>query len=295
MKIGLHDADKTKFPNLALMKLATWHINQGDEIEFYNRFSKYNVIYSSKVFTFTKDEYPLPDSAFCGGVGHEDNIAKQEVLRDSVEHSIPFYPLYNLDYSVGFLTRGCPNKCSWCVVPSKEGEIRKHADIEEFLAHKEVVLMDNNVLAHSHGIDQIDKMAKLGIKVDFNQGLDARLIDGSIARRLAKLKWRAPLRMACDSMSQMKHIHKAVQLLRYNNCTPTRFFVYVLVKDIDDALERVKFIKGLGLDPFAQPYRDFKENIEPSNVQKAFARWVNHKAIFKTVTWEEYKIKKGLN
>src|SRR5574344_2144329 len=77
--------------------------------------------------------------------------------------------VFTFTSAYGFLTRGCPNKCSWCVVPSKEGNIQPYADIEEFLqGKKEAVLMDNNVLAHEHGLQQIEKIIRLGIKVDFN-------------------------------------------------------------------------------------------------------------------------------
>lgn len=78
-------------------------------------------------------------------------------LADVIEHQCPDYSLYGINYSMGFLTRGCPRECKWCVVPEKEGDIVAHADIDEFARHKEVVLMDNNVLAHDHGLYQIEK------------------------------------------------------------------------------------------------------------------------------------------
>lgn len=81
-------------------------------------------------------------------------------------------------------------------------------------------------------------------------------------------------------------------MLRENGCTPRQYFCYVLVKDVEDALERVEFLRSLKVDPFAQPYRDYNNNIEPTKEQKAFARWVNRKQIFKSCTWEEYKNRK---
>lgn len=290
IRVALHDSDNTLFPNLALMKLSAWHKAQGDHVEWYDPTSRYDKIYSSKVFTFTPEQ-PMPPETIKGGTGYRENA----VLSDAVEHTMPDYGLYWSGFSQGFLTRGCPNKCGWCVVPSKEGGIRPHADIEEFLSHDEVVLMDNNVLASDHGVDQIAKMARLGVKVDFNQGLDARYIDDGVARRLAALKWYKPLRLACDQKAQMRTVQQAVERLRYYNCTPTRFFVYVLVKDIEDALERVKFLKGLGVDPYVQPYRDFRSNTEPTREQKRFTRWVNNKFVFKKTTWEEYGKRKPQN
>ena len=285
MKIALHDADGGIYPNLALMKLSAWHKFQGDDVAFFEPLTyPGDTVYSSKVFTYTGESPYLPSNAKIGGSGYNFYT----VLPDEVEHMCPDYDLYGLDYSLGFLTRGCPNKCSWCFVPAKEGDIRAHADIEEFARHKDVVLMDNNVLASDHGIEQIEKIANLGLKIDFNQGLDARLIDNSMAQLLAKCKWLSPVRLACDTVGQMKHVQKAITLLRWHNCSPRTYFVYVLVKEIPDAIERVKFLKGLSLDPFAQPYRD-KEGTEPTDEQKDFCRWVNFKAIFKSVMWKDYK------
>ena len=173
-------------------------------------------------------------------------------------------------------------------MPKKEGKIKAHADIEEFARHREVVLMDNNVLAHPHGHNQLDKIARLNLKVDFNQGLDARLIDDYAARRLSKVKWLYPLRLACDSAGQMADVQNAVTKLRWHNTTPRRYFCYVLVKDVPDALERVRFLKGIDVDPFAQPYRD-PAGTPPTKDQRDFARWCNHKAVYKTCAWEDYK------
>ena len=284
MNIALHDSDSTGFPNLALMKMSAAKKAEGHAVDWFSPLHfRGDEVFSSKVFTFTK-EYPyLPDEAIKGGIGYGSELE----LDEATEHICPDYSLYEMDYSLGFLTRGCPRKCKWCFVPKKEGDIRANADIEEFARHKSVVLLDNNVLAHSHGIEQIEKMARIGLKVDFNQGIDARLIDDCIAKRLAKLKWLKPVRLACDQASQIEMVRKAVETLRWNNVTPRAYFCYVLVQDIDDALERVRMLKGMGVDPFAQPYID-KDGTPPTDEQRQFARWVNHKAIFKTVAWEDY-------
>lgn len=286
MRIALHSSDKTHFPNLALMKLSAWHKAKGDIVKWYDDLwaTTYDQIYSSKVFTFTQKDKLFGNVQY-GGTGNDIKTK----LPDEIEHICPDYDLYDLDYSLGFLTRGCPNKCSWCIVPEKEGDIKANADIDEFLRHNKVVLMDNNVLASDYGIHQIEKLIKLKIKIDFNQGLDCRLIDDSIAKLLSKVKWLHPIRLACDTMAQMEPIQKAVRLLRWYNARPVRYFVYCLIKDIDEAMERIKFLKGLYCEPFAQPYRDFRNNIEPSKEQKRFSRWVNHTAVFNSIPYEQYK------
>lgn len=284
--VHVHDADSTGFPNLALMKLSAHHKAKGDTVAWHSPLMSPDQVYSSKVFTWGgPDQRVLCGGVQRGGTGY----GLPGWLPDPIEHIMPDYALYGARHSQGFLTRGCPNRCPWCVVPVKEGQIRAHADVTEFLAHRDVVLMDNNVLAHPHGIEQVEKMARLGARVDFNQGLDARLIDDGIARRLAALKWLHPLRLACDSAGQMESVQRAVTLLRWHNVTPRRYFVYVLVKDIPDALERVRFLKGMDLDPFAQPFREFTTNVDPSGEQMAFARWCNMKSIYKSTTWERYR------
>ncbi len=291
MNIALHDADDTRYPNLALMKLSAWYKSQGDNVSLFEPITQsYDKVYSSKVFTFTKKNDYLPMDTQFGGSGYSLNVN----LPENIEHICPDYDLYGINYSMGFLTRGCNRKCEHCIVPTKEGHIREHADITEFARHKSVVLMDNNVLAHPHGIAQIEKIARLGIAVDFNQGLDARLIDHCVARILKKVKWLQPIRLACDSSGQIDIVRKAITILRWENVTPRRYSCYVLVKDIDDALDRIKFLKGMFVDPFAQPYRD-RGGTEPTHEQKALARWVNMKANFNSLTWEEYKIAYGVN
>lgn len=246
--------------------------------------NKYDRVYSSKVFTFTPVNGYLPDDTIRGGTGY----GIYDGLPEDVEHVCPDYDLYGTSYSMGFLTRGCIRQCPWCFVPRKEGGIRAHADVTEFLRHRDVVLLDNNVLAHEHGLTQIEKMASLGVRVDFNQGLDARLIDDATARLLGKLKWLNPLRLACDTSAMIPHITKAAQHLRWHNVTPRRYFCYCLVQDVQEAIERVRFLKGIDVDPFCQPFMD-EQGTEPTQEQKAFARWVNMKAEFKSRTWEDYK------
>jgi len=286
--VGLIDCDVTGFPNLALMKLSTYHKKRGDIVTWYMEELSgiYDKIYASKVFTWT--DPVIPDGAAIGGTG----FLSSATLPDEIEHECPDYSLYPCDKSYGFLTRGCIRSCPECFVPEKEGKIRAHADIDEFCRHNHTVLMDNNVLAHPHGIKQIEKMIKMKISVDFNQGLDARLIDNSMAKLLAKLKWKPSIRLACDSMAMIEPVRKAVELLRWHNATPSQYFCYVLVKGVEDALERVRFLKGIYVYPFCQPYRD-KKNTAPTPEQRHFARWVNARQAFRSCTWEDYRYNEG--
>lgn len=288
MRVGLHDADQKSFPNYALMKISAYHKNKGDSVEWWNPLFAPDCVYSSKVFTFTKVDAYLPKDAILGGTGYDI----QSKLSDEIETCDLDYSIYpDLDYCVGFLTRGCPNKCGWCVVPEKEGDIKPYRDIEEVAVRRNVVLMDNNILASDHGIRQLEKAGSMDIRIDVNQALDARRIDKSVASVLGKCKWYKRLRLACDTSSMKDPVAKAVKLLRDANVKPTEFTCYVLVKDdIEEAHDRVMFLKSMNVSAFAMPYRDFKTMNEPSKQVKRFARWVNQKAIFKTVKWENYKV-----
>ena len=250
MKVGLVDVDSHNFPNLALMKISAFHKAGGDQVEFANPLEEYGYVYKSKVFTFSEDDpykYKVKYATFHGGTGYRDKLKIK--LPVNIESVCPDYSLYNCQHAYGYLTRGCPNKCSWCIVPEKEGNIREAADIDEFLGDMDsAVLLDNNVLASEFGIKQIEKIIERKIKVDFNQGLDARIIAGdpAIAKLLSKVKWLEPVRMACDNINQIKFIRKAVELLRWFNCRPIRYFVYVLVQEIEEALEIVRILISRG-------------------------------------------------
>jgi hypothetical protein len=149
--------------------------------------------------------------------------------------------------------------------------------------------MDNNVLASEHGLQQLEKIADLKCQVDFNQGLDSRLVTDEIAKLLSKIKWIRFIRFACDTTPVIEPLLKAIEKLNKFGVKNYRIFVYLLVKDVDDANERCKILKRLGVNPFAQIYRDFETNTAITDEQKRFAWYVNQKAVFKAIEWEEYK------
>lgn len=290
--MGLHDSDGGSFPNLALMKISAWHKQQGDEVEWWIPMMPYDRVYSSKVFTFTPENPYLPADTIKGGTGY----GIYDELPPEIDELFPDYTIYpNCNYAIGFLTRGCIRKCPWCVVPKKEGSIRPYRTWQEIKRpdSRDIVFMDNNVLACPHGLEQIDSMGGQDVRVDFNQGLDARLITPEVAKMLSRLKWISFIRMSADTDAMLDVVLTAADRLNSCGMKPWRLFVYVLVQDIPSAERRVLKLRELGAQPFAQPYRDFTNNIEPPQEQRDFARWVNDKAIFNTVkTFAEYKGRK---
>lgn len=295
MNVAIHDGDANGFPNLALMKISAWHKSNGDTVEWWNPLVEHDRVYSSKVFTFTPECEYLPPDTIKGGTGY----GLYTMLSDDIDRAFPDYSIYpECDFAIGFLTRGCIRKCPWCVVPRKEGFIKPYMTWQDIKRpdSRDIVFMDNNVLACKHGIQQLESMVGQNIRIDFNQGLDARLITPEIARLLSKLKWIRFIRMSCDTDEMLPVVMRAIELLKAQGVKPYRVFVYLLVQDIESAERRAIALRSAGAEVFAQPYRDFENKTEPTDEMKAFARWVNHKAIFKTVEhFADYKRGKKSN
>ena len=290
MNIGLIDVDgHSGFPNLALMRLSAWHKGRGDHVEWWNGFCRYDRVYMSKVFTFTPDVDTVIDAGevIRGGTGYKDYGS----LPEEIENTEPDYSIYPaVNYAVGFLTRGCCRRCPWCIVPVKEGQIRPAAVWEEVKRpdSNRIIFMDNNVLASPHGLQQIKAMEGQKVWVDFNQGLDARLVTLETAALLARLRWIRFVRLSCDTTEMLPVIEQAVAYMKEAGIAKSRFWAYLLVQDVEDAKDRAVALKRMGVEPFAQPYRDY-DGGEPTRAQKQLAHWVNQKSVFHSCTWEEFK------
>ena len=298
MKIGLVDVDRTKFPNLALMKISAYHKSIGDDVEWCNAFEEYDRIYMSKIFTFTPDDLTCYRSKEIvkGGTGYD----LHSVLPQEIEYTQPDYALYsNIDNKTayGFLTRGCPNKCKWCIVPIKEGIVKPYMDVDDIAigGRKNLVLMDNNILASDYGLGQIEKIIDRGYRVDFNQGIDARLITDDVAKLLAQVKWIDYIRLACDTKGQIPHILKAHNLLVEYGYPKRDIFCYFLIDDFDDANERLNALRQYRwFVPYGQPYRNFNDRhqIIPQ-WQKDMAHWMNKRNVYRTIDFKDFEPRKG--
>lgn len=280
MNIGLIHVDG-KYPNLALMKLSAWHKAQGDEVEFYYPMKEYGYVYASKVFADSPIYDYLPENCKIGGWGYNALI-----LPDEVEHTCPDYSLYGIDYAMGFASRGCIRNCHFCIVPEKEGKIRSHADIYEFWnGQTHIRLLDNNLTALPHHFKLIcSQIIKHGIITDFSQGLDLRLITDDMAHQLSQIKPWTQFHFAWDNLRDEEAIRRGLGILEANGVAPYKCMVYVLIgfdTTEEEDYYRVMELRALGVDPFVMPYGK-------TMYERRFARWVNHKAIFKSVEWKEY-------
>lgn len=299
MKIGLLDVDLTGFPNIALGKISRYHKSKGDTVEWYNPLFEYDKVYLSKIFTFTPDYgyYINSREVEKGGTGYDlHKILSEDVDRLQPDYSI--YPQVDGHTAYGFLTRGCPNKCRWCVVPVKEGKVRPYMDVEEIAieGRTNLVLMDNNILASDYGLGQIEKIIDRGYRVDFNQAMDARLVTEEIAKMLSRVKWLNKIRFGCDTPKQIADCERAMQMIDKYRDTPACYLMYTMINsDIEESYSRVShFRENKRVRIVAQPYRDFnnKHQIIPQ-WQKDMARWAMRREIYFTCDFKDYESRKG--
>jgi len=297
MLIGLHDAEmehirRKTFPNYALMKISAWHKAQGDIVEWWNPLKSYDWVYSSKVFDFTPENLYLPENTIKGGTGYTD-VPIWQTLRPEADEMFPDYSIYPAcDYAIGYITRGCPNNCRWCIVPSKEGDIKPYRRWRQLVRadSQKLVLMDNNIVASDFGIAELESMAGSGYAIDLNQGMDARLVDDKIAKMLAGLKWIRHIRFSCDQLSQIEPIKSVTELLGKYGVKPYRLFIYLLVTaDIENAVQRVEALKKLGpVTIYAQAERNERQGIVPNKLQLEFAQRYVYGGRFRQESWEQY-------
>lgn len=319
MNIGLVDVDShasrkkwgsTIYPNLALCKIAAYHKAQGDNVEWADMFGDYDILYKSRIFNFSEDDnYAYrAKKVVRGGTGYD--IASQ--LPDEIDRMQPDYSIYPTlpkDTAYGFLTRGCPNKCPWCVVPRKEGKIRPYMDIDEIATpeRRKVVLMDNNILAAGdYCLEQFQKILDRGYAVDFNQALDARLVTEEHARMLAKMRFiEHRIRFGCDTHHQIEECERAVSLINSFGYRGEYFLYTMLNDDFDECFGRInhwwKRIWQMRKEkkdhryiyPYAQPYRNPDKRNRIPQWQADMAQWVNKRQLFFTMPFKDFSPRKG--
>lgn len=270
----------------------------------------YDKAYVSKVFNFTPDyQYPInADEIVRGGTGYDiTSQLPQDV--DDMQPDYSIYPSVPTDISYGFLTRGCPNKCKWCVVPRKEGNILTYWDIERVAnGRKKIVLMDNNILATGdYAKQQLQKIIDLDLRVDFNQALDARLVTDEFASLLAQVKWldNNRIRFGCDTHKQIEDCERAMEMITGYGFTGQYFLYTMLNDDFDECYDRINHWwlrmrkvreqhEGRQVYAYAQPFRDPDDPARPiPQWQKDMAGWVNKKAHFVAHSFEEFEPRKG--
>lgn len=294
MRVGLVDVDGHNFPNLSLMKISAWHKAQGDTVCFASSLDFYDKIYMAKVFTFTEDDLHCYQAKeiVTGGTGY--NLTS--VLPKEIENIYPDYSLYGItNTAYGFLTRGCPRKCPFCIVSQKEGGYsRKVADLNQFWnGQKNIKLLDPNLLASRDHIELLRQLANSNALVDFTQGLDARLLTEENVELINQCKIKM-IHFAWDNPKDKKIKKYLINFLAKSKIKDFRKLrVYVLTNywsSHKEDLERVYWLKENGYDPYIMIYDKAHAPKETRYLQ----RWVNNKQIFRVIEkFEEYNHKVG--
>lgn len=298
MKIGLIDVDSHNFPNLCLMKISAYHKSKGDCVEWCNLFEHYDKVYMSRVFdnTYTDDFLTAinADEIIKGGTGYD----LENRLPGEIEHQYPDYSLYpNLtkNTAYGFLTRGCPNNCPFCIVSKKEGRKSvKVANLSEFWSgQKYIKLLDPNLLACNEHINLLQQLRDSQATVDFTQGLDARLVTKSNIKLLSQIKVKT-VHFAFDLMKNERKIVEGLKLYKESTGVDERKTgVYILTNyntTHEEDLYRVYTVRDLGYMPYVMIYN----KPDAPKITKDLQRWCNNRFIYRASEKDFSKYRKGM-
>lgn len=288
MNIGLIDVDSHNFPNLALMKISAYHKAKGDNVEWWNGLKHYDAVYQSKIFdeTYTHDnEYCInADEIIKGGTGYD----LKNKLPYEIEHQYPDYSLYGTDKAYGFLTRGCPRGCPFCIVKEKEGNTHTVADLDEFWrGQKEIVLMDSNITASKECERLFDQLIKSKAVINFEGGLDIRCLTDKGAEQINQMR-TSMIHFAWDNY-EFNTYDKLKKFRPLFKTDDRHLRVYVLTNfntTHEQDLERVYKLKETGYDPYIMIY----DKPNAPKITRKLQRWCNSKFIFRACEkFEDYK------
>jgi len=312
MKVLLIDHDG-KIPNLALMKLSTWHKAQGDEVYLNNCPRKPDKVYISTLFTWNRAKvekllqiYP---NAEVGGTGWDI----KKTLPEEIENCKPDYNLYTvndiydrikggigkkesklkkaeeiINAGIGFTSRGCIRQCGFCFVPPKEGKLHKVGEIADLINPKSnvIILLDNNLTADPDCIEKLREIRDRGLVVDITQGIDIRLMTPEIAKALSEVRHLRSIHYAWDLMAFERQVFEGIKILA-EHVKVWRHMCFILTgfnTTFEEDMYRFRRLQELHIDPYIMPYN--KEY--PSSKHRHFARWVNGR-IYKKCRFEEYE------
>lgn len=272
MNIGLLNLEP-KYKNLALEKLRIYHQTKGDYAEDYFALNPYDKVYCSSIFTFTK-KHIVPQGAICGGSGFDLTTELPPEIEGIAPH-----------LNFGFTTRGCIRKCPFCIVHVKEPVLKV---VIRFLRQlwdgksKLITLYDNNILALPEHFESICKQSiEHNLALDFNQGLDHRLLTPEIVKLLKAISHKE-YHFAFDYPSYLKSVDRAIDLLQNEGIN--RCIWYVLVgfnTTFQEDLDRLNHLRERNQNAYVQRYKRDRMYIP-------LARWANQHHIFRGMTWEQF-------
>lgn len=285
-RVLLIDID-SKIPNLALHKVAKYYEEKNYEVIWNYPLAKDSVefIYVSCVFTKNKDKCKTWEErggpVQIGGTGYS-LIATLPKDIEAVK------PRINL----GFTTRGCIRKCEFCVVPEKEGKIHPVGDLLDLWDGKgsDIVVLDNNILALPDHFRMVCQQARENkIRVDFNQGLDHRLLDAGMVKELKSIR-HVEYRFAFDHPSYKKSVSRAIEMLQDGGIRRCSWYVLVgFNTTIEEDLDRLMYLRSMNQNAYVQRFETCYHKPEYISM----ARWANQHHLFQALTWDEFKVKES--
>lgn len=294
MRIGLIDVDGHNFPNVALMKIASWHRKNGDNVEWaLPMFGEYDRIYASKVFTFTPDYNPIEYNAkefIGGGIGYDIKSRLPEEIDKHTGLAYDLYPQYK--FSVQFYSRGCIRHCPFCLVREKEGMIHSVEPMQWNPKAEWIEVLDNNFFASPDWRDAIKDIRKQNLPVKFH-GVDVRIMDEEQAEALNSVRMKGYIHIAWD-LPKLDLTPQLEAMVKY--IKPYKIACYVLVgfnSTKEQDLHRLNVLKRLGILPFVQPFKDYTNQRKVTQYEKDLSRWANRAWLFRSMDFEDYEPRKG--
>lgn len=297
-------------PNVALMRLSAYHKAQGDTVLLNaTPLDQPERVYISTLFTWRRKDVAALAAHFSpfadvqiGGSGWDLALK----LPPEVDTFAPDYDLYGIDYGMGYSSRGCIRHCAFCPVPKMEGSIREDQAIGRLLNPRsnKLMLLDNNFFA-SDWRPKVAEIERRGLRVDWPQGNDIRLLTPEIAATLWHLHERGQiwgneftkrgwLHFAWDLPSndaRTEEVSAGIRHLLAAGFGPNHLRFYVLIGfpgySVEEELHRVTTLHAFGIEPYVMVYRDFGEQDTRDRTRMAIQKWNNGHA-WRSVPFAEF-------
>jgi hypothetical protein len=299
-----------KLPNIALMRLAAHHRDQGDTvllrragnldaIEPHLSDPRWERVYGSLIFEASRilaeRARVIYPGILLGGTGWDVASSLEGVgiaTRGRLDYSD--YPAWQ--QSIGFTQRGCRLKCPFCVVPMKEGVIREEQTVADVWRGepwpRELILLDNDFFGQPRWLDRIEEIRAGRFRVSFTQGINARMLTEDAAAAIASVDYRDDsmrtrrIYTAWDSRPDEGRLFRGLEALLRHGIRPRHVMVYMLIGYWPDETHadrdyRRRRLREFGALPYPMPYRRTRELV-------GFQRWVIG-AYDKRVSWSEWE------
>jgi len=294
VKVGFLQVDG-KIPNLALMQICGYHESLGYEVEWYKGplfAHEYEMVYASKIFSFSPTP-ELPSNSMIGGTG----IDFFNTLPAEMADAKPSYTLYpKCNYHIGFTMKGCRLRCKFCCVPQKEGRPRFNSTITDLLTNpnggNRLMLLDNDFFGTDKWRSSCETLIEMNLRVSFAQGLNIRIITDEQAAMLSRIRFQNTtfnhhyVTFAWDRYQDKQLVLNGIDRCVKSGIEPKQMQFFVLIgfdTTFEQDMERITLLRDRGCLVYVMPFN----RADPQ--QAKLARWVNHRAIFNTVKWEDYK------